>query len=135
MRVFLDTNVLASAFATRGLCADILREVITFQQFVCSETVLKELEQVMSVKFSVPSTIRKEIEDFLRAHISIAGKSSPLELALAGKADRVIVSEALSADAEVFVTGDKEILSLGQVEEMRILSPRQFWELLQDRPA
>ena len=27
MKVFLDTNVLASAAATRGLCADVLREV------------------------------------------------------------------------------------------------------------
>lgn len=29
MKVFLDTNVLVSAIATRGLCADVLREVST----------------------------------------------------------------------------------------------------------
>ena len=28
MRVFLDTNVQVSAFATRGLCADVLRLVL-----------------------------------------------------------------------------------------------------------
>lgn len=28
MRVFLDTNVLVSALATRGLCADVLRIVV-----------------------------------------------------------------------------------------------------------
>ena len=29
MKVFLDINVLASAFATRGLSSDVLREVVS----------------------------------------------------------------------------------------------------------
>jgi len=29
VKVFLDTNVLVSALATRGLCADLLRKVLT----------------------------------------------------------------------------------------------------------
>jgi len=28
VRVFLDTNVLVAAFATRGLCADLMRVVL-----------------------------------------------------------------------------------------------------------
>ena len=37
MRVFLDTNVLVSAFATRGLCADVLRHVLADHQLAASE--------------------------------------------------------------------------------------------------
>ena len=40
MRVFLDTNVLVSAMATRGLCADVLREILTSHRLVVSARTL-----------------------------------------------------------------------------------------------
>jgi len=44
MRVFLDTNLLVSAVATRGLCADVLREVLLSHQLVISPPLLSELK-------------------------------------------------------------------------------------------
>lgn len=44
MRIFLDTNVLVAALATRGLCADLLRVVLREHQLVLSAQVLTELE-------------------------------------------------------------------------------------------
>ena len=131
MRVFLDTNVLASAFATRGICEDILREVITFHQFVSSETVLVELERVLKEKFKVPNVDCKDILDFLHSNVEMAMSPSLLKLSLSDEADIIIVSEAVAANVDVFVTGDKEVIAIRQVEEMRILSPRKFWEFLQ----
>ncbi len=40
MKVFLDTNVLASAAVTRGLCSDVLREVFASHDLFISEQVL-----------------------------------------------------------------------------------------------
>ena len=57
MRIFLDTNVLASAVATRGLCADVLREVLTRHDLIISNALLKELKRVLQKKFSVPSQL------------------------------------------------------------------------------
>ena len=37
---------------------------------------------------------------------------------------------AIAAGAEILVTGDKELLDLGDIEDLEILSPRQFWEKL-----
>ena len=34
VRVFLDTNVLVAAFATRGLCADVVRTVLAEHELV-----------------------------------------------------------------------------------------------------
>jgi hypothetical protein len=34
LRVFLDTNVLVSAFATRGLCADLLELVLLQHELI-----------------------------------------------------------------------------------------------------
>jgi predicted nucleic acid-binding protein len=49
---------------------------------------------------------------------------------LQDKDDLSILAAAIAAGAEVLVTGDKELLHLGHVEEVEILSPRQFWEKL-----
>ena len=44
MRVFRNTNVLASAFVTRGICEDILGDVLIFHQFISARTVMVKLE-------------------------------------------------------------------------------------------
>ena len=131
MRIFLDTNVLVSAFATRGLAEDILPEVITFHQFVSSKKVLAELEHVLKKKFAVTEQICTEIQDFLLSNVILAEDSDRLKLPLSDEADINIVSEAVTANVDVFVTGDTEVAELKQVQGMRILSPREFWELLQ----
>jgi predicted nucleic acid-binding protein len=62
VRVFLDTNVLASAAATRGLCADVLREVLTSHDLLISAQVLSELKRVLRTKFGVAQDL---IDDFI----------------------------------------------------------------------
>jgi len=131
VRVFLDTNVLVSAFATRGICEDIFREVLTFHQFVSSETVILELGRVLKGKFSVPKPVRTEIRDFLRSNAEMGGDSRSLQLSLSDESDIIIVSEAVAGNVDILVTGDQEVVALRQVEGMRILSPREFWEFLQ----
>ncbi len=62
MKVFLDTNVLASAAATRGLCADVLRQVFASHQLSISEQVLNELTRVLRFKFGVGQDL---VDDFI----------------------------------------------------------------------
>lgn len=68
MRVFFDTNVLVSAFLARGLCADLLRLVLTEHTLVTSEVVLAELRDVLSRKGRLPAQQIESIETFLREH-------------------------------------------------------------------
>ncbi|MGB5423499.1 MAG: hypothetical protein WBN03_15155 [Desulfobacterales bacterium] len=50
------------------------------------------------------------------------------------KDDIPILSIALNGNAELFVTGDKELLELKKIQSMRIISPRNFWETLKNQP-
>jgi predicted nucleic acid-binding protein len=50
------------------------------------------------------------------------------------KDDILILSTALNGNAELFVIGDKEVLELGKIQAMRIVSPREFWETLKTQP-
>jgi len=61
---------------------------------------------------------------------TIARVGPAAKVKLRDKDDLRILGVAVVAGAEVFVTGDKGRLKLGRVENLEILSPRQFWEKL-----
>jgi len=68
MRVFLDTNVLVSGFATRGLSADVVRLVLADHDLLTSDDILAEIRRVLCDKLGVSADTVKDIERFLRRH-------------------------------------------------------------------
>ena len=56
----------------------------------------------------------------------------PLPLSGGGSLTKTgsIMGAAVTAGVEVLVTGDKELLDLGRIANLEVLSPRQFWERL-----
>ena len=134
MRIALDTNVLVSAFATRGLSADLLNLVLADHQLVLGQTVLGELERTLRVKFRVPVATVEETVAFLRAHAVVVSDAPPLDLEIRDKDDEAVLAEAVQGLAEVLVTGDNDLLSVTTKAPIRILSPRGLWETLKADP-
>jgi putative PIN family toxin of toxin-antitoxin system len=136
VRVFSDTNVLASAFGTRGLCADVLRLILGEHDLVTGEIVIEELRSVLAIKFKVPPDTWNDIESFLRGyHVEPNPRELP-KLKLKDQNDRVVVGSALSSKAEILITGDQEILALDiKPQVLRILTPREFWNLAAGRKS
>lgn len=130
MKVLLDTNVLASAVATRGLCADVFREVLSFHELIISKHLLVELRQVLQRKFGVSPSLISEFINMLKQDAILVNPSNLPDIEIQDKDDLMILSAALTADAELLVTGDKELLVLGKVGNLEIVSPRSFWEKL-----
>lgn len=131
MRVFLDTNVLVSAFATRGLCADVLRTVLSEYELVTSEVILAELERVLSEKLCLPRSHVNEIVELLKQQVVVSAPATTPSLDLRDEDDLLVIASAIAAQAELFVTGDSELLSLDTDNlSFQIVSPRQFWSLL-----
>lgn len=130
MRVFLDTNVLAGAAATRGLCHDALLEVLASHELVLSEYVLAELRRALTRKLGVPEKTAEEFLRLLRQDALVAGQGDAPSAHLKDKTDLPILAVAITGDADVLVTGDGELEDLGKVGGLEILSPRGFWERL-----
>lgn len=80
MRIFLDTNVLAGAAATRGLCADVLREVLSSHELLISEYVLTELRQVLTDKFRVTHDLIEEFVWLLNQDTIMVKMSRPIKV-------------------------------------------------------
>ena len=128
MRIFLDTNVLVSAIATRGICADVLRVVIADHTLVVSETVLEELRRVLSTKLGVPAETVEAVEAFLRRHGTVVDRVPPLGIEIRDPCDVAVLEQALAGQAAVLVTGDRDLLEIEQAIPIRIVSPRGLWE-------
>ena len=133
MRVFLDSNVLVAAVATRGLCADVFRTVLASHQLVVSQQVLDEVRRVLRVKLGVSPGPIADFVRLLQREAEVVPPARLSEIELDDRDDLPILAAAVAARAEVLVTGDRELAELGRVEGMRVVSPRQFWEGLKSR--
>ncbi|HST60671.1 MAG TPA: putative toxin-antitoxin system toxin component, PIN family [Longimicrobium sp.] len=134
MKIFADTNVLVSAFGTRGLCADLIRHVIAEHELLCGEVVLDELERTLRVKLKVPALLVAAHLRTLR-YFPVAPNPTTLpDYDVRDSDDKLVLASAINIGADVLVTGDKDLLSIReQVTELKILEPRALWELI--RPS
>lgn len=133
MRVFLDTNVLVSAFASRGLCADLLELVLSEHDLILGQNVLRELDKALRAKVRLPAADAAEIAQFVADEATqVVDQAEPANVR-ADADDAQVLGEALAGQAELFVTGDADLLKLAAVAALKIVSPRQFWEALHAR--
>ena len=130
MIVCFDTNVLVSAVATRGLCADVVNAALAEHQLIIGETVLAELRRVLQSKLRLPMTLIEEMDAFLRWHATVIHAKTAFEVRLPDVNDRMVLAEAVAGKADVLVTGDQDLLRIASKVTIKILSPRGFWELL-----
>lgn len=130
MRVFLDTNVLVSAFAARGLCADLFELVLLEHDLTVGRNVLRELAKALRVKVKLPAPLAAEIIDLVSSEAArIVDEVAAIDVKV-DPDDALVLGEALAGQVDVFVTGDAALLRLGAIGSLEIASPRRFWEIL-----
>jgi putative PIN family toxin of toxin-antitoxin system len=134
VRVFLDTNVLVSAFASRGICADVLELVLLEHDLIIGRNVLRELRKALRYKVKLPAARSSEIVDFVAGEAAVVIEGAQPVGAKADADDALVLGEARSGQSEMFVTGEAALLKLGTVEGFKIVSPRQFWQALRAAP-
>ncbi len=135
MRVCLDTNVLVAAVATRGLAADVVRLVLAEHDLVVPEVVLTELERVLATKLKLPKARIAEYLAFLREQEVIAKPARLLDVEVRDRADAWVLASAVAGQADVLVTGDQDLLVLGNRAPIPVLDPRGFWTLARTSPG
>ena len=105
MRVFLDTNVLVSAFVSRGLCTDLLKIVLGEHEVLVSNLVVKELKRILRDKLRAPESV---FEYALGIIDHVEGVPSGTKF---DENDDTILAAAIEAEADIFVTGYQELLA------------------------
>jgi putative PIN family toxin of toxin-antitoxin system len=130
VRVYPDTNVLVSAMATRGLCADLFQVILADHELLLGQTVLRELHRVLGRKLHLAPKSIAEWEIFLRRQGEVVAAEADVLVPIRDPSDRAILAEAVAGRADVLVTGDRDLLAISAQAPLPIRSPRDFWELL-----
>ena len=133
MKILLDTNVLVAAFATRGLCQDVLQIVLAEHRLLVGKTILDEFKRILRDKLRMPDRQIEEVVLFVLEQSEVVSPAVPAAWPKNDPDDRWVVAAALDGSAELVVTGDKDLLSASCGEELRIVTPRGFWNLLHDQ--
>ena len=122
--------MLMAAFAARGLCADVLRLAATDHELLIGAPVLVEVRRILETKLRMPAPARNEVLQVLRRFVQVPAAKTPIALGIDDPDDEWVVACAIAASADVFVTGDKALLGLHRVQNLPIVSPREFWTRL-----
>lgn len=130
MRVFLDTNVLISAFAARGLCADLMRLLLAEHEVLTGEVNLVELQRVLTTRFKASAAQVDVIVQLLRDQTVIPQPTALLPLRVRDADDAWVLASAVAGGADLLVSGDQDLLILAPDAPLPIVSPRDAWSRL-----
>ena len=128
-RICLDSNVLVAAFVARGLCADLLKLVISEYYLVVPEVVAEEVRRVLSTKIKASPAALSAMEAVLERCDIVPQGDSPSPISIRDPDDERVLAGALAADADILVSGDQDLLVVADQSPIRILSPRAFLAL------
>jgi putative PIN family toxin of toxin-antitoxin system len=130
MKVVLDANVIVAAFAARGLCESILELCLSDHDLVVSEHLLTEVRRNLVGKLGLPAALAQDIIGLLRQHGRLVQPAAVEPGTCRDTDDLPVLGVAITAEADCIVTGDKDLLILGQFRGVAIHSPRDFADAL-----
>jgi putative PIN family toxin of toxin-antitoxin system len=134
VKIILDTNVIFSAFATRGLAHAVFELCLQHHTIMISQSILKELEDNLTSKLKMPIEKSHEITSFLKEFCQVCEPAKLKKPVCRDRSDDHVLGLALAVEAECIVSGDQDLLVLSTYQTIPILSPRQFWEKLRAQP-
>ena len=127
MRIVFDTNVIVSAFITRGSSFEVFEHCLSAHQNFISQHVRNEVETVLAKKFAFPAIRVEEVLRFLDNNLESI-QASPLEVSVCrDPSDDLVLACAKAALADCLITGDEDLLILNEFEDTRIVKPSDFW--------
>jgi putative PIN family toxin of toxin-antitoxin system len=138
MKLVLDTNVFVSGFLWEGNEAELIRKIERkdAMNFINPE-ILSEIEDVINRdKFKYLLAKHNLIADEIiektvsLSHIVI-GRKLEENVVKADPKDDKFVECALNSDANYIVSGDKHLLELKEYENVKIVTPKEFVEIIE----
>jgi len=131
IRAVLDTNTIVSGVGWGGPPGAVLDAALDGRfEIVTSPTLLDELRRVLNYpKLQEVVGDADELVKFLALAAVLVTPTETVTISRDPDDDRLIEA-ALAANADVIVTGDQDLLTLGSIGQIQVLTPREFVESL-----
>ncbi len=129
MKIILDTNVIIAAFASRGLCSSIFELCLDRHTTIISEHILSEINKNLQKKIKMPTFRCELIIEYLREYCLVSEIDELENNICRDKNDLKILGLAKHTKPEFIITGDRDILVLKEFNSIKIITPREFWNI------
>ena len=139
MKIVLDTNVLIAAFYNPPhrpcFSRDVFDYVVEKDWAYLSPYILSEFRVKCLKKLDWAPDRVQTMEDLIKrkAHVEDVHPARWLRkrpIRLRDEKDRPILDFALAINANLILTWDKDLLILKKAASTKIITPREFWDLL-----
>ena len=136
LHVILDSVVVVSAFPTDGLTAALVSECQEKVYLYTAEEILEEIRRVLLEKPHIRNryTYSSEtVEDFikyLRDISTVVVQLPEIRVIERDPKDDMIVSCAVAVGANYIISRDRDLLDLGNYQQIQIVTPEQFMRIL-----
>jgi putative PIN family toxin of toxin-antitoxin system len=130
LRIVLDTNIIVSAIIFKGKPRDIydfaLNEKYTT---ITSSTLISELTGILIKRFSLSLAEINLIEHQIREIFEVVHPKESINK-VRDVDDNRVLEAAVEGKCHYIITGDKDLLDLKSYNQITILTPREFLEIL-----
>lgn len=131
-KVVIDSNVIISAFGWDGKPEAVLR--LVEQGRIVNHTtnaVFAELQRVVAYpKLKFPQALQAKILEFVFSWSRFVTPHETITVVADDSDDNRFIECAISAGAELIISGDPHLLALGSYRNIKIVSPAKFLENL-----
>ena len=127
MKVVVDTNVVLSALLTKGLTADVVQYCFESHEVYLSGWILNEIVEKLRDKFEISERQIERTIELLRTGAQVVDPEGTPPSVCRDEDDNNVLHVGHFVGAEYIITGDKDLLVLGEYGGVRLVTPRDFW--------
>lgn len=141
VRAVYDTTILASGIvATKDPIALLINAVLSGEvEIILSPYILEELRRTLTNKpyfrDRIPEAKRESYLSQLEAVATVISPDLNISGVVTDPNDDPIIAVAFGAHVPYLVTGDKRVLAVGEYQDVKILSARDFYGILKQQSA
>ncbi len=136
LHVVLDSVVAVSAFLTEGLTADLVSQCQENINLYTATEILQEIRYVLLEKPHIRNRYTyssEKVETFINylKDISIIVAQLPeIRVIERDPKDDMIIACAVAASADYIISRDRDLLDLGNYQQIQIVTPEHFMRIL-----
>lgn len=136
LRVVLDSVVAVSAFLTEGLTADLVSQCQENVNLYTAEEILQETRRVLLEKPHIRNRYKyssEQVEVFinhLRNISTVVAQLPEIRVIERDPKDDMIIACAVAVSANYIVSRDRDLLDLGNYQQIQIITPEEFIHIL-----
>ncbi len=140
LKATYDTNILVSGTTVlQGPIANVINAWIDDEiELITSKPLIDELSETLQKPYFVSKLSDEQIQsyiDIIKNRATIVPITTPIPTISKDPDDNVVLATAESGTASYVVTGDHQLQEIKQFKKIKIVSPRKFSEILEEKKA